>query len=294
MEHISVLKEETFNYLNLKADGTLLDCTLGLGGHSEYVLSRLGPSAKVLAFEVDSENLEFAKNRLSSFQNQVTYVQDNFVNLKTHIEELGTSCLQAIFFDLGLSSAQVDKGARGFSFLREGPLDMRFDKRSNRTAEELIQKLSPKELTRIFKEYGEDPYAHLIAEKIVKVRKSSPFKTTTQLANYIAQFVPRRGKEHPATRVFQALRIAVNNELDVLAEALKDAISVLCPGGRIVVISYHSLEDRIVKNVFKAHLSHQELEILTKKPLTPSFEEIKANPRARSAKLRAGEKICHN
>lgn len=295
MNHVPVLKQEIFTYLQLPPDGVLVDCTLGLGGHLADILSRVGAGAKAVAFELDDENLAQAKKNLSSFQNQVTYIRDNFVTIREHIDELGIDSVQAILFDLGLSSPQVDKGARGFSFLREGPLDMRFDRRYGKTAQDLIQRLSPKELARIFREYGEEPRARLIAEKLAKVRKTNSFTTTTQLADFIAEFVPRRGREHPATRVFQALRIAVNDELTVLARALQGAVSILCPGGRIAVISYHSLEDRIVKNVFKAfarpHEGSPEVKILTKKPIIPSPEEIRTNPRSRSAKLRVAEKL---
>jgi 16S rRNA (cytosine1402-N4)-methyltransferase len=295
LKHIPVLKEEVFEFINLPSHGTFIDCTLGLGGHTADILSRTGEGAHAIAFEVDEENLAEAEKRLSSFQNQVTFIRDNFITIHEYVDDLEDNCVQAILFDLGLSSPHVDKGARGFSFLRGGPLDMRFDQRSGRTAQDLIQRLSPRELIRIFKEYGEEPHARQIAENIVKVRKAQPFKTTIDLADFIEEIIPRRGKEHPATRVFQALRIAVNEELDVLAQALQNAVSVLCPGGRIVVISYHSLEDRIVKNTFKTFSRPQEgspvLNILTKKPLVPTHEEIKANPRARSAKLRCAEKI---
>lgn len=295
LSHIPVLKEEISVFLQLSPHGILIDCTLGLGGHSADILSKAGSRAKVVAFELDSENLAQAKKNLSSFQNQVTYIRDSFVTIREHMDELGIDSVQAILFDLGLSSPHVDKGARGFSFLREGPLDMRFDCRHGKTAQDLIQRLSPRELTRIFREYGEEPRARLIAEKIVKVRKQHPFITTTQLADFISECVSRRGKEHPATRVFQALRIAVNDELTVLARALRDAVFLLSSGGRIAVISYHSLEDRIVKNVFKAFArpseGSPEIKILTKKPVSPSDTEVRHNPRARSAKLRVAEKL---
>lgn len=295
MSHIPVLKEEITTFLKLPAHGVLVDCTLGLGGHTAALLAKAPSGAKVIAFELDLENLAQAKKNLLSFQNQVTYVRDNFVTIHEHMDELGIDSVQAILFDLGLSSPHVDKGARGFSFLREGPLDMRFDCRHGKTAQDLIQRLSPRELERVFREYGEEPRARLIAEKIVKVRKQHPFTTTTGLADFIAGFVSRRGREHPATRVFQALRIAVNDELTVLAQALSDAISLLARGGRIAVISYHSLEDRTVKNVFKAFAlgneGSPEIMLLTKKPVIPSQDEVRQNPRARSAKLRVAEKL---
>ena len=282
-----------------------MDCTLGLGGHSEKLLEKVGSKGKLIAFEADEENLKKAKERLKKHKNQITFIHKNFVHLQRETESRNITNIKCILFDLGLSSTQLDSGNKGFSFKEDGPLDMRFDKSGGITAEEVLRKYSVKKLEQIFREYGEERYARRIAELI---KNGPPIKTAKELADLIDYNTPRHKKNriHPATRVFQALRIEVNDELNVLKTALEQAINVLAKGGRLIVISYHSLEDRIVKRTFKTATREcicpieipvcvcnhvPDLKILTKKPITPDEDEIRTNPRARSAKMRVAEKL---
>lgn len=301
--HDPVLIETVENYSGLQKGDTVVDCTLGLGGHSEMFLKLIGKTGTLVAFEQDEKNLKIAKKRLK--ENKILFIHKNFVHLQQEVQERKIKGIKLVFMDLGLASTHVDDPERGFAFLHEGPLDMRFDKRNPLTAEKILERYSVKRLEEIFKVYGEERYSKKFA-RIIK--ENIPFHTTTELAEFIEQHYPkgqqRRG--HPATRIFQALRIEVNNELEILKDTLEQAIHVLDKGGRLIVISYHSLEDRIVKRAMKAatrtcicppekpicDCNHKpELKILTKKPITPTEEEIEKNPRSRSAKLRASEKI---
>ncbi|MBI2464274.1 16S rRNA (cytosine(1402)-N(4))-methyltransferase RsmH [Candidatus Peregrinibacteria bacterium] len=311
----------------------IVDATVGLGGHSEHFLKILGKKGSLIAIDADQENLSLARKRLEHFQDRIQFFHSNFENLAEKIEEAGFEFVDGIFFDLGLSSPQVDEGKRGFSFLRDGPLDMRFDKTSPVTAHYLVNRFSEKDLIHIFRTYGEEPRARFVARAIVEERKTHSIDTTKALTEIIERslrisgkyfesgavfysggagmYSKKRGfsirKRHPATRIFQALRIAVNRELEVLEYGLNGAISKLKKGGRIAVISYHSLEDRIVKHTFR-NLSRDcicspeilqcqcggnqaKLHILTKKPLKPDQQEIQKNPRSRSALLRVAEKL---
>lgn len=308
MEHKSVLKEESIEMMNLREGSVAVDATLGLGGHSLLISEKIGESGHLYTFEQDERNLKEAKERLKQHSNQITYFHENFRHLKTSITGAGTSYVDAILFDLGLSSPHVDEADRGFSFLKEGPLDMRYDQRGKLTAESVINNYREEDLMKIFYQYGEDPYSKLIARKICEHRKANPFKTTMDLSLFLEAMVPakKKMKIHPATKVFQALRIEVNNEMNVLKEALEQSVKILKVGGRIVIISYHSLEDTIVKHFFK-DLEHPEekdpekmmyqvtgdpiVKAITKKPVVPSELEVKENPRSRSAKLRAYEKL---
>lgn len=290
-QHQSVLVKEVIEHLDLPKKKTVVDATLGLGGHASVILENLPDNGKLIAFDADDLHLKLAQKKLKTFKDRATLVHSNFVQLQEQLKQLKIKQIDAILFDLGLASPHVDDSTRGFSFLREGPLDMRFDSAQKKTAEEIVNTVSEKELIRIFQEYGEEKRARKIAQEIVKTRKRKPYKTTTQLATMIEKLVHREGHIHPATRVFQALRIAVNNELDVLQEALTQALTLLKPKGRVAVISYHSLEDRIVKRFFKAHSAAGTLHIITKKPLIPSEEELSKNPRSRSAKLRVAQKL---
>ena len=305
--HDPVLITSVEKYAQTKKGDTVIDCTLGLGGHSELFLKKIGKKGTLVAFEQDEDNLNYSINRLKENKNKI-FIHNNFVHLQQELEERNITGIKLIFFDLGLASTQVDNSDRGFSFKNEGPLDMRFDRRHPVTAESILKTYSERELEKLFKEYGEErfskKYAHIIKENL-------PISTTRELAELIEDYAPkpqrRRGKHiHPATRIFQALRIAVNSELDVLKEALDQAISVLQPGGRLIVISYHSLEDRIVKNKIRdatkvcicppeeplCTCQHKpQLKIITKKPINPTEEEIEENPRSRSAKMRVAEKI---
>ena len=224
----------------------------------------------------------------------MVYIHANFVDMTQELKKTRVRAIDAFLFDLGIASPHVDDPERGFSFLREGALDMRFNPKDQKTtAADVVNKYSERELIRIFKEFGEEKHARKIAQALCKTRKRRPFKTTTQLAEHIAKNVKRTGRIHPATRVFQALRIEVNKELDVLVEGLRQAVELLKKNGRIAVISYHSLEDRIVKNLFRdlARQNGETLKIVTKKPIVPTPEEIAQNPRCRSAKLRVAQKL---
>lgn len=303
--HEPVMMREVLENLALADKKVVVDGTLGLGGHSRAMLEQMAPDAKLVAFDVDDDNLATARNNLVVFGDRVFFVRSNFSNLQEELKNLGIKKVDALLLDLGLSSPQVDNPAKGFSFLREGPLDMRFDKNQPLTAAEVINGYSLNELMRIFFEYGEERFSRKIATEIVRRRKARSFKTTTELANFIEKLIGRQGHIHPATRIFQALRIEVNHELDVLLRTLQQAVEVLSKGGRIAVIAYHSLEDRVVKQFFKEcardyvnepdklTTTHLEptLEIVTKKPLVPTDAEIVKNPRARSAKLRVAQKL---
>jgi 16S rRNA (cytosine1402-N4)-methyltransferase len=303
--HVSVLPDEVIEGLELKNKKVIVDCTLGLGGHAKLILQNLGDQGKLIGFEVDEDNLKAARKNLKSFGERAVLITANFSRLSEELKKLKVRGVDAVFIDLGLSSPQVDNPGKGFSFLREGPLDMRFDKTQALTAAQVINMYPQTELIRIFKEYGEEPLARKIVAAIAKRRKSRPFKTTTELAWFLEKLLKRKSHIHPATRVFQALRIAVNNELDVLDSVLRQAVEVLKKKGRLVVISYHSLEDRMVKRFFREcareFVNEPEkltttylkpvLKIITKKPVMPSQDEITRNPRSRSAKLRIAEKL---
>lgn len=302
--HEPVLIQEVLQQLDLADKKVVVDGTLGLGGHSKTMLQQMPVDGKLIGFDVDDDNLARARANLQSFGDRVVFVRSNFSNLQEELKKLGVKGVDAILLDLGLSSPQVDNPVKGFSFLREGPLDMRFDKTQPLTAADVINTYTLKDLMRIFFEFGEERFARKIATEIVRRRKARSFKTTTELANFIEKLIGRQGHIHPATRVFQALRIEVNHELDVLLSTLKQAVEVLKKKGRLAVIAYHSLEDRVVKQFFKecalefinepdklttTHLN-PTLAILTKKPIVPSESEVSKNPRSRSAKLRVAEK----
>ncbi len=301
--HKSVLLEEVTHYLQPGPGMLFLDGTLGGGGHSEQML-RLG--AKVIGLDQDPAALSFARARLEKYRDNFGAIQGNFREFGELLETVGISGLDGILLDLGISSRQVDDADRGFSFSKPGPLDMRMDPDSEVTAAELVNSCEEAELARIFYQYGEERASRRIARAIVERREVEPFECTTDLAGLVASLRPRRGKAHPATRVFQALRIAVNNELRALEEAPAEVPRWLRPGGRLVIISFHSLEDRIVKS-FLRRCSQPRLDrpewpeprpnpehyfkLVMQKGLAPSNEEIKTNPRARSARLRVAERL---
>ena len=285
MNHIPVLAKEVIEHLALKPGGRVLDGTVGLGGHAAMMLHATSPDGTLVGFDRDARNLAVARENLSLFGNRVELINDSFGNLAEH----AVHAFDAELFDLGFSSVHVDDASRGFSFQHDGPLDMRYDTRQELTAEEVVNSFSRDELAAIFRRYGEEPMAPKVAKAIFEARREQRITTTLQLADIISAVIPRRGKMHPATRVFQALRIVVNDELGEVERGLASAVSALRPGGRIGVISFHSLEDRLVKNFFR---ERSDVTIITKKPLVAAREEAKANPRSRSAKLRIAEKLA--
>ncbi len=303
-QHVPVLLEAVLAYLAPHPGGRYIDATIGGGGHAEAILTASAPDGRLLGIDVDPDALGRSHRRLHRFGHRVVLVHGNFDQLARIARRHGFVPADGILMDLGVSADQLADPARGFSFLLSGPLDMRMDPSQPRTAADLVNTLSEAELAHLIRTYGEEKYARRIARAIVEAR---PITTTTQLADLIAQVVPRRPGQrlHPATRTFQALRIAVNDELGVLERALPQALDILRPGGRLVVISFHSLEDRIVKRFFQREAQdcicpprqpvcvcghRAQVRILTRKPITPSPEEVAANPRSRSARLRAVEK----
>ncbi|MBN1581342.1 MAG: 16S rRNA (cytosine(1402)-N(4))-methyltransferase RsmH [Anaerolineae bacterium] len=296
--HISVLLKEVLVGLDVQPGGHYIDGTIGAGGHAKHILQASKPGGQLLGLDADPEALAISKKRLACFGDRVILVKSNFAYLKSQADLYNFHPVDGILFDLGLSSMELQNPERGFSFLLDGPLDMRFDPNTSRTAADLIDALSERELAELIYRYGEEPASRVIARAIVSAR---PLHTTTELAAVVAKVVRKKGKIHPATRTFQALRIAVNDELRVLEQGLSAAIETLGPGGRLAVISFHSLEDRIVKQFFAREArdcicppefltctcKHQAvLNIVTRKPIRPSEIEVDRNPRSRSAKLR--------
>lgn len=292
MKHVPVLMNEVIESLQLKPNANVIDCTLGDGGHSEMMLDKIAPEGKLLGIDTDPESILRAKQNLYRFGERAIFARDNFVNLKKVVEENKFGKVDGILMDLGWSSPQFEERGRGFSFQKNEPLDMRYNPSADSmTAGEMVKTLSEQELEKIFREYGEEDLSKKIAHLIVEKRKEKEIKTTQDLAVIAEEaYRHRRGKIHPATRIFQALSIAVNNELGILKGVLPDAVEALSPGGRLSVITFHSLEDRIVKHYFKGQ-DGKTLKIIYKKPVTCTDEECKKNPRARSAKLRTIEKI---
>jgi 16S rRNA (cytosine1402-N4)-methyltransferase len=285
--HTSVLLEEVIRFLAPVDGGIYIDGTLGLGGHAEKILQSCGPSGRVIGFEWDASGLAFAKKRLAVFGERFYALHRSYAEIMDGLTEMGIHKVDGLLLDLGVSSLQFDSGERGFSHQTNGPLDMRMDRRIPLNAAEIINDFSQDDLADIFYYYGEERQARRIAAHIVAERAINRITTTAHLARIIAGAVPKKFQPrriHVATKVFQALRIAVNKELDNLTVALDSVTKILKPGGRVCIIAFHSLEDRLVKWKFK---DNPELHVLTKKPVIPGDEEIKMNPRARSAKLRA-------
>ena len=285
--HIPVMLMESLENLKIKKNGVYVDGTLGLGGHSELILQKI-ESGLLIGIDRDKDSISLAKKRLSSNKNFKLF-NDSYQNLKIILNELELKAVDGILLDLGLSSYQLEDNKRGFSHKYQSSLDMRFDKNSNDyTAENIIHQNELKELTKIFKEYGEERHAYKIAKKIKELKGEVDVLTITSVIDRVTPFKYRL---KTYSRIFQALRIAANNELDHLSKFLDDFISLLNPGGRIVIISYHSIEDRIVKHKLKDLKHEKKIKLIYKKPLTPSTEEVGINKRARSAKMRVGEKI---
>ena len=294
--HIPVLQKEVINYLDPKANENFIDCTVDGGGHTMAILEKMGAKGKVLGIDADPVLLKELGKKLKEqkLDRQVILVCDNFSNLKEIARQARLQKVDGILFDLGFSSWHLEESGRGFSFLKNEPLDMRYNPVSALSAEKLLNFWSEPEIERIIRDFGEEKFAREIAVEIVKDRKVSPLKTTFQLIRVLKRAIPfrfQRQKIHFATRTFQAIRIAVNDELESLKKGLDQGLEVLDHGGRIIVISFHSLEDRIVKNFMREESKGPRLKILTKKPITPQTEEIKINPRSRSSKLRAAIKV---
>ena len=304
MKHYSVLKEEAIEGLNLKDNSIVVDATLGYAGHSSEILKRI-PNGKLIAFDQDEEAINYSKEKLSSIANNFEIIHSNFVNLKSKLEEKGINKVDACLFDLGLSSPQIDEDSRGFSFMYDAKLDMRMDKSNEFSAYDVVNNYKQEELTKIFYEYGEEKLSKVIAKKIVNSR---PIETTLELVEAIKQAVGLKyfNLNHPERQIFLAIRIEVNKELDVLSKVLPDAIELLNVGGRISVITFHSLEDKIVKKIFKENSEISDLvkglpeipkeympkiKLINKKVILPSEDEIKENSRSKSAKLRIIERI---
>lgn len=281
--HIPVLANEVMEALALAPNQTIIDGTLGLGGHAALILERTSPNGLLIGFDRDARNLATAKDNLAAFGERVRFEHSSFAAMNT----LGFQ-VDGVLLDLGFSSVHVDDPARGFSFQNDGPLDMRYDTRGQVTAEGIVNSWSRDDLATLFRQLGEEPRAQHAAKAIFEARRGERITSTLQLADIISAVIPRRGKMHPATKVFQALRMAVNDELGEVAKGLEAAKAVLKPSGRLAVITFHSLEDRLVKRWLKDGI---DFEVLTKKPIVPGREEILSNPRSRSAKLRVARRI---
>lgn len=307
MKHISVLLNESISSLNLKENSIVVDATLGYGGHSSNILERID-KGYLFAFDQDSEAIRYSTDRLKNIGTNFTIIKSNFVNMKSELEKLGIEKVDAVLFDLGVSSPQLDDKTRGFSFHEDAKLDMRMNKEQKLSAYEVVNEYSEKELANIFFKYGEDKFSKSVARKIVEYRKTKRIETTLELVEVIKSAIPMKYRinKHPARQIFQAIRIEVNHELDVIEPSLQQATSLLNVGGRVAVITFHSLEDRIVKNYFKKITEIDDkvkgipnipdnylpdYKLITNKAITPTKEEIEENPRSRSSKLRVVERI---
>lgn len=314
-QHVTVLKEEAVDGLSVKPDGIYVDCTLGGAGHSELIASRIGDNGRLIALDQDDWAHDNARIRLAPYIHKVTLIKSNFRHLEEALREAGVPerdgipQVDGILFDLGVSSPQLDEAERGFSYQHDAPLDMRMDRTGSLTADEIVNEWEEREISRILDRYGEEKFARRIAKEIVQARARKPIETTGELAELVKAGIPaaaRRTGGHPAKRSFQALRIAVNDELGAEEEALLQAVRCLAPGGRVSVITFHSLEDRICKQLFAKFVEKCScppdfplcvcgakgvLKLVNRKPIEPGPEELAANPRSRSAKLRIAEKL---
>ena len=302
-KHVSVLLQETVDGLNVKPDGIYVDGTLGGGGHSYEVCTRLGAKGSIIGIDQDEAAIEAASIRLKDFGEKVTIVRSNYCDMKSRLHELGIDKVDGIMLDLGVSSYQLDTADRGFSYREDAPLDMRMDQRSEMTARDIVNDYSEMDLYRVIRDYGEDKFAKNIARHIVRERAKRPIETTGELTEVIRHAIPMKFQKktgHPAKRTFQAIRIELNRELDVLRDSLDDMIDMLNPGGRLCIITFHSLEDRIVKSAFKKNENPctcpsdfpvcvcgkvSKGRVITRKPILPSEEEMEVNSRSKSAKL---------
>lgn len=307
-KHLSVLLNETIEGLNVKNDGIYVDCTLGGAGHSIEILKRMNGSGLLIGIDQDTNALKAASEKLKDFNN-VKYVHSNFYNIDSILDELNIEKVDGILMDLGVSSHQLDVPERGFSYMKDAPLDMRMDRDSDFSAFDVVNGYDEEELFKIIISYGEEKFARKIARSIINARQSKNIETTLELVDIIKASIPARLRKegsHPAKKTFQAIRIEVNKELEILDKAIRDSINRLNPGGRIAIITFHSLEDRIVKNIFKDEANScicpkefpicncgkkSKIKIITKKPIEASEEELQSNSRSKSAKLRVAEKL---
>jgi len=289
--HIPVLQKETIKYLDPKPNENFIDCTIGEAGHTAAILERNQPNGKVIGIDWSPEAIKNCGLKLKNFKERIILVCDSFVNLEEIIKKQGSLTISGILLDLGFSSWHLEKSEKGFSFQKREPMDMRYNPQNQLTAEKILNYWSKPEIEKILREYGQEQFSEKISKEICESRILKTIKTTFQLIEIIQKATPfwyQRKKIHPATRTFQALRIAVNDELNNLEKVLPQILKILKPGGKLAVISFHSLEDKIVKNFLKK--SAYDIKILTKKPITPTEEEIKINPRSRSAKLRTARR----
>ncbi|RWR08197.1 16S rRNA (cytosine(1402)-N(4))-methyltransferase RsmH [Siminovitchia fortis] len=307
--HTTVLLQETVDGLKIKPNGTYVDCTLGGAGHSSYLLSQISGGGKLIAFDQDETAIANAEKKLADYRDKLILVKSNFKDLAAELEKLGITHVDGILYDLGVSSPQLDTPERGFSYHHDAPLDMRMDLDGEISAYDVVNEWPYEDLVRIFFRYGEEKFSKQVARNIESARRKQPIKTTGELVDIIKESIPapaRRKGGHPAKRIFQAIRIAVNDELKAFEDSLKQAIRLLNPGGRISVITFHSLEDRICKHVFKEASEGPDLppglpvipeeykpvlKLVNRKPIVPTEAELEANNRSRSAKLRIAEKL---
>ena len=306
-KHVSVLLNESISSLNLKENSIIVDATLGYGGHSSSILDRI-KKGYLFAFDQDSEAIRHSTDRLSKIGTNFTIIKSNFKNMKEELNKRGIEHVDGVLFDLGVSSPQLDDAERGFSFHEDAPLDMRMDREQELTAYDVVNTYSKEELARIFLKYGEDKFSNKKAKKIVEYRENKKIETTLELVEIIKTAVPMKFRidKHPARQIFQAIRIEVNHELDVIEPAINQALEMLNVGGRVAVITFHSLEDRLVKNIFREKCSIDEklkglpnipeeylpdFRLVENKAIVPSEEELERNPRARSSKLRVIERV---
>jgi len=294
-KHTPVMVDEVIEYLMPQINGVYIDGTLGLGSHAKAILNRIGPNGTLIGIDRDAQSLTIAKEELEKFKGQCHFVHDDYRHMDKILSDLNIKDVDGILLDLGVSSYQLDDPSRGFSIKEDGPLDMRMDQDSHISAYDLVNSLSESELSNILRDFGQERWHHRIARQLVKERARNPINTTKELSQIILKAMPsnrqKRNRIHPATRAFQAFRIAVNRELESIEEVIDQCMDALNVGGRLVVIAFHSLEDRIVKHTFRAINKEGSGRALFKKPLRPSEKEAEDNPRARSARLRVCEKI---
>ena len=294
--HIPVMLHEVIDYLKIAPGNIILDATVGMGGHASEILKKITPNGRLIGIDRDQDSLAICRKRLIEFKDSCEFVHANFADLDKVLDERGIKEIDGIIFDLGISSYQLRDPQRGFSFQEEGPLDMRLDRSSYICAYDLINNLNENEISHLLWNFGQERWHNRIAHFLIEERKLNPINTTKQLANLVMRAIPHRYRKshyriHPATRTFQAVRIAVNRELEILESSIRKAVAILKKQARICVISFHSLEDRVIKHTFRALKADGLIDIITSKPLTPTMAEMDANPSSRSSKFRVAQRI---